>query len=155
MYLLGEIFLHGNGVQVNTKEAFAWYRKAADNGNPSAAQKLSWCYLNGVGTRKNEEEGYTLLATLGLIGDEEALTLLRSAATSGNAAAELGMYYFYRDKIGNGCQQDIETAFQWISLAVGSAHPAVMGHLQQLGLNLEYLGHGCQQYQQLQSRMAG
>jgi len=325
-YYLGEIFLNGNGVQENRKEAFAWYRKSADNGNPQAAQKLAWCYLNGVGTRKNEEEGYTLLAALALRGDEEALTLLRSAAMSGNAAAELGLHYYYRDRndaepayhwleksaanenttalcemgiryenlgddalkfhfyrraaekgdaiaqthlslslencsnrkapeneeafhlmqaaalqdypaahyfignfyrdgtwveedeqkafehyskaaaqgnsdgierlgecylngvgvtvdtelaflyfqqaaemhnpkaelhlglcylMGNGCQQDIETAFQWISLAVGSAHPAVMGHLQQLGLNLEYLGHGCQQYQQLQSRLAG
>ena len=51
-------------------------------------QKLAHLCLEGIGTKKDEVEGYHLLAMLANNNDEEALTLLRSAAMSGNHYAE-------------------------------------------------------------------
>jgi TPR repeat protein len=73
-----------------------------------AQQKLAHCYLNGIGIRKNEEEGYVLLASLALWGDEEAWTLLQSAAASENPAAERAMWLYYREK------NDRETGYHWL-----------------------------------------
>jgi TPR repeat protein len=110
-YCLGEIFFDGNGVAVNRKEAFALFKKSASGGYIPAIQKLAHCCLHGIGTRKDEEEGYWHLATLALSDDAEALTLLQSAAVSGNAAAEFGMWIYYREN------NDLETATCWIEKA--------------------------------------
>jgi TPR repeat protein len=64
--------------------------------------------LNGIGIRKNEDDGYLLLASLALWGDEEAWTLLQSAAASGNSAAEFGMWGYYNQR------KDIETGRGWL-----------------------------------------
>ena len=110
-YHLGEIFFDGSGVPVNRKEAVVWYKKASEGGYVPAQQKLAHCYLNGIGTKKNEEDGYLLLASLALWGDEEALTLLQSAAITGNPAAEFGMWVYERE------QKDAETALHWLESA--------------------------------------
>ena len=48
-----------------------------------------------------------MLASLALCGDEEGLTLLRSAAAKGNPAAEYGMY-LYR------CNNNPDAAYHWL-----------------------------------------
>ena len=57
-YYLAEIYLNGNGVPVNRKEAFKWYKASSSTGFVSAMQKYVYCCLNGIGTKKDEEEGY-------------------------------------------------------------------------------------------------
>jgi len=106
-YYLGEIYDNGSGVRENHKEAFRWYKQSSDGGSIPAMQKAAHYYLNGIGIRQNDEEGYMLLATLALYGDEESRTLLQSAAKSGNSFAEYGLG-FYSHK-----QNDIETAYHW------------------------------------------
>ena len=115
-YYLGEIYFEGNGVRKNRKEGFKWYKKSSKSEYVSAQQKLAYCYLNGIGTPKNDDEGYLLLASLALWGDEEALTLLQSAAVLENAAAEFGMWVFHYN------QDDIETGYQWLEKAAEKEH---------------------------------
>ena len=110
-YYLGDIYFNGNDVPEDRKEAFKWYKQSAEGGYVPAQQKAAHCYLNGIGTRKNDAEGYLMLTWLALWGDEEAWTLLQSAAASGNSAAEYGMFLYYRDK------NDMDTGFPWLEKA--------------------------------------
>ena len=110
-YTLGELCFNGDDDAVNYEEAFGWYKKSSEAGYIPAHQKLAHCYLHGLGTPTNELDGYTYLAFLATCDDEEALTLLQSAARSGNPVAEYGMGLHCRDK------QDLETAYEWIEKA--------------------------------------
>ncbi|MDR3181596.1 MAG: sel1 repeat family protein [Planctomycetaceae bacterium] len=111
-YYLGEIYADGNGVPSNRKDAFKWFQKSANDGYVPAQQKLAYYYLNGIGTNKNENAGYFILASLALWGDDEALTLLKSAAISGNAAAEYGMSLYILNKTN-----DAEESRMWLEKA--------------------------------------
>ncbi|MDR0522661.1 MAG: SEL1-like repeat protein [Planctomycetaceae bacterium] len=111
-YYLGEIYAEGDGVPANRKESFRWYEKSADSGYVPAKQKLAHCQLHGIGTPKDENGGYLSLALLASQGDEEALTLLYSAAVSGNAAAEYGMFLYTVQKT-----DDVENARHWLESA--------------------------------------
>jgi len=107
-YHLGDIYYNGDGVPMNSKKAFKWYKQSMENGYALATQKVTHCYLDGVGTKQDDSEGYVLLASLALSGDEEALTLLKSAATSGNSAAEFGLWCYYRE------QNKIKAGREWL-----------------------------------------
>ena len=93
---LGDIYSDGNGVPVHHKKAFQYYKQSSEKGCLSAMQKIAHLYLEGIGTKKDEPEGYYLLALLAQNGDDESLTLLRSAALSGNPAAGYGMWTYHR-----------------------------------------------------------
>ena len=56
LYVKGEQYYHGNGVQQNYAEAAKWYHKAADRDHPDAQKKLAQMYKDGVGVSKNEWE---------------------------------------------------------------------------------------------------
>ncbi|MDR1923629.1 MAG: ADP-ribosylglycohydrolase family protein [Planctomycetaceae bacterium] len=96
---LAEIYAEGKGIPASRKEAFKWYNKSAELGYVPSMQIVAELYLRGVGTAKDESAGYTLLSRLALHGDEEAFTLLKSAAASGNAVAQylLSGYWFEKD----------------------------------------------------------
>jgi TPR repeat protein len=115
-YYLGEIYDGGNGVPMNRKEAFQWYKRSSDGGCMPAAQKLAHCYLNGIGTRKDERAGYLMLAVLRLRGDEESGALLRSAATSGNPAAEFAMWVYDRER------KDMASGRNWLEKSAGKGN---------------------------------
>jgi len=115
-YYLGEIYFHGHDVPEDRKEAFKWYKQSSDGGYVPAQQKTAHCCLQGIGTRKNEGDGYLILASLALWGDEEAWTLLQSAAASGNSAAEYSMWLYYREK------NNLETAYSWLEKAAKQGH---------------------------------
>ena len=111
-FYLAEIYFEGNGVPVDRKKAFNLYNQSV-NGKKvyvSAVQKLAHCYINGIGTKKNESEGFRYLAILA-DSDAESWTLLKNSAESGTPAAEYGMYLYYREK------QDLDTANEWLEKA--------------------------------------
>ena len=107
-YHLGEIYYNGNGVHVNYKKAYQYYKQSADGWDIPAMQKLAHLYLEGIGTKKDEAEGYYLLAMLAIYNDEEALTLLRNAAMSGNHYAEYAMWVYYQ------ANDDYESGHTWL-----------------------------------------
>ena len=54
---------------------------------------------------------------------------------------QLGLCYLD----GRGCRQDIEVAFQWITSAASTGHPAVVLLLQQVGLDIGKIVGGYKQ----------
>ncbi|MDR2117717.1 MAG: sel1 repeat family protein [Planctomycetaceae bacterium] len=111
-FYLAEIYAEGQGVPANRKEAFKWYKKSADAGYVPAQQVVANCYLHGIGTVKNESIGYDFLSILALWGDEEAFTLLKSAATSGNASAQFSLHNYFINK------EKSELAISWLEKSV-------------------------------------
>ncbi|MBQ2790808.1 MAG: SEL1-like repeat protein, partial [Thermoguttaceae bacterium] len=93
----GDCYKDGIGVGKDAKQAFEWYRKAADAGFSEATYRLGKCYEKGIGVEKNvaeakigyrkaaEQERYLLWKTEA----EEALRRLESEAEAGVAKPTL------------------------------------------------------------------
>ena len=113
-YHMGEIYYNGNDVSINYRKAYQYYRQSADGCYIPAMQKLAHLCLEGIGTKKDEAEGYHLLAMLANNSDEEALTLLRNAAMSGNHYAENAMWIYLQE---NG---NYESGHTWLKQSAGN-----------------------------------
>jgi TPR repeat protein len=57
-YLVGEMFLHGNGVNKNSVEAINWLQKASERGNVDATLDLGDIYSTGSDTSKDFQKAY-------------------------------------------------------------------------------------------------
>lgn len=97
---LGKVYLTGNlngkVIQADPAKSFAWYRKAAARGNPSAEDNVGSAYQNGSGVKRDEAK---------------ALAWYRKAADAGDAQGETdlaNMYYY-----GQGVPKDDSRAFAW------------------------------------------
>ena len=53
--MLGDLYARGYGVKVDRKNAFLWYKYAAENGLADALYPLALCYATGFGTRLDFE----------------------------------------------------------------------------------------------------
>jgi TPR repeat protein len=129
---IGMMYEHGYGVTQNYKQAVAWYRKAAKQGNASAQHSLGGMYAHGRGVTKNNEQAvvwYRKAAKQGSAGGQEglgdaygyglgvtknykqAVVWYRKAATQGGSTAQnkLGTLYRY----GLGVTQDKTQAVAW------------------------------------------
>ena len=71
---LGAMFENGKGVQVDTKEAEKWYRKAAEQGNIYAQEHLGWAYVQG--DKKDVNELVMYADNLGSIPPNTALMVV-------------------------------------------------------------------------------
>ena len=56
-YLLGHMYEHGEGVEIDQQKSFLWYLASAKNSVPPAQYSLSLKYSFGIGTRKDVKEG--------------------------------------------------------------------------------------------------
>lgn len=131
LYLLGECYFEGHGVQKNLKEAVKWYRKAMNQGYAKAKCMLGICYNYGYGVIQNDIEAvklYREAAEQGVIlaqwhlgccyeigegvekNEVEAAKWFIEAAKHGDAAAQykVGIYYEY----GFGVVKDKKKAFE-------------------------------------------
>jgi len=88
------------------KQAAAWYRKAADQGNIDAQIHLADLYRDGRGVARDMAQ---------------ATVWYRKAADQGDAGAQgtLGLLY----SVGMGVQQDYVEAYYWLSLAAAIQSP--------------------------------
>lgn len=100
MYMLGNIYQNGRGVEENQKEAFKWYLKAAENQSIDAQLNVGLMYQRGLGVERNE-----ILA----------LQWLQQAADNGHAGAQCQLGGIYR--LGQGVSKDIDSAVQWYKKA--------------------------------------
>lgn len=55
--ILGHDYYLGDHVTKDDVKAFDYYMKSAEMRNPDGAYYLGWCYLQGTGCEKNEEQG--------------------------------------------------------------------------------------------------
>jgi uncharacterized protein len=97
---IGDMYLGGRGVPLNSFLAAKWYRAAALQGDAYAQARLGKLYLRGRG-----------------VGVDYALAVkwLRAAANQGNEDAQLCLAGILA--VGEGVQQDRVAAYVWLSLA--------------------------------------
>ena len=105
MISLAIMYEHGEGVAPSLKEAFFWYKKAAELGYAPAQVRLGMMYFDGVGVAKNPDL---------------ALKWLVSAAENGEVMASnlLGMIAL--------SQKDAGGAQKWFNLAANSGDPVAL-----------------------------
>lgn len=84
-------------------EAFAWYMKAAQNGNAEAQNMLGRCFSEGWGTA---------------VDLEQATSWFAMAANNGNVSAQYNLAVCYEE--GKGCSASTDKAKEWLSKAAES-----------------------------------
>jgi TPR repeat protein len=82
---IGHFFKNGVGVTPDPKEAVRYFRAAAELGLLPAQTKLAWCYSNGYGGRRDENEALTWYKRASLQGDKFSAQMLQRSAAEGNA----------------------------------------------------------------------
>jgi TPR repeat protein len=97
---LGDMYLGGRGVPLNSFLAAKWYRAAAKQGNAHAQARLGQLYLRGRGVG---------------IDYARAVQWLSAAANQGDADAQLCLAGMLA--VGEGVEQDRVAAYVWLSLA--------------------------------------
>jgi hypothetical protein len=100
------------GVQRNDTEAFRWYQRAAEAGEPTAMFNLGTMLRDGRGVAKNEAE---------------AVTWFRRAAEAGNADAMYNLGIRLAD--GRGVAQNEAEAVAWYRRAAETGDAAAMAYL--------------------------
>ena len=123
-FLLGDMYLNGDGVKQNYDEALRYLRRAANAGNAIAQNNLAYMYANGKGV----EQDY-----------EKAFEWGMKSAMQGNAQAQLSMAGAY--KRGEGVERDYEKAFEWTEKAAMQGDGVAQN---ELGIAYE-LGEGVEQ----------
>lgn len=79
MYELGYMYSHGEGVELNLKEAAEWYRKSAEKGYAPAQYRLGGMYAGGYGVGKDAKEAakwYRKASLQGFVPAKDALKKL-------------------------------------------------------------------------------
>ena len=73
---LGFMYTNGTGVMANKKKAFEWFKKAADNGLPTAYANVGISYRDGEGVIKDIDTAKTYFYRGAEAGDAHAAYLL-------------------------------------------------------------------------------
>ncbi len=166
-YVLGTLYLNGDGVTRNPAMAAGWFRRAAENRHALAAFNLGNAYRLGLGTPRDIAEAMTWYAravdegsaeaayTMGTmlrLGDQvrrdykSALVWLKTAAEKGFAPAEHDLGRLYQE--GIAVPRDPDAAEAWYRRAATRGYaPArydlarlmLDGNEQQRGIGLKYL----------------
>lgn len=123
MFIVGGLYMQGQGVSVNPAEAFRWLYKAALNGRSSKESQriLAQFFISG----KNVPQNY-----------KEALHWYKAAAENGDpeAQSELAFLYFS----GKAVDRDFNEAFHWFNIAAKNGYPLAQYNM---GI-LWYTGNG-------------
>ena len=114
----GEYYYDNNDLD----EAFHWYEKSANMGNPMAMAALSKLYKNGWGTDVNE----SLSDKLG----RQSFEQISQMAESGNTKAQYYLAYMYNNSLG--IEQDYDKGNRWYKKAAEKNHTWAMNNLGQV-----------------------
>jgi len=173
-FLLALMFENGRGVTQNYREAFQWYKKAADQGLPGAQNNLAQLYGQGKGVKQDVKEAFRLYrraAEAGYIiaqynlgvrymkgeGVEqdmrEGARWYRKAAEAGNLHAQFSLAYSYA--AGEGLEKSMPDAYAWAKAASTKQFIRAQqftGYLMSQ-MNEEELEAGEKLFQELKTRM--
>jgi len=130
MASLGDCYAHGTGVKQDPAEAAAWYRKAADKGDPAGQFAYANCLAAGTGIAKNEADAAKWLgdavgqnhgpalvkkgqALMAASDDkrEEAVQLFKKAADKDDGVGQYELGRCYEN--GTGVDKDEREAVGW------------------------------------------
>ena len=147
-YYLGEIYDHGNGVEMDLKAAAFWYAKAALNGDKDGKKglrKLKWyidikpwkklAEMEGLADGEESQTanewftlGYNYYKGKGVEQDYElAVACYSRAAWQGHivAANNLGLCY----ELGNGVVHNVEAMIYWYEKSANAGYATAQSNL--------------------------
>lgn len=99
-YILGLMYVNGEGVSIDYTKAAYWLLKAAQNGNADAQRNLGYLYGNGLGLQRDYDQ---------------AVVWYRKAAEQGLASAQVNLGFAYSE--GKGVPQNHKIAVEWYKKA--------------------------------------
>lgn len=140
MYELANQYYNGIGMLQSYKDAFIWYKKAADRGHLESAYKTGFMYENGYGVKANETSAFNYYLKAASRGNEKAqvkvatmyekgqgttkslarsMVWYRMGAERGDTLClkKMGDFYFYGDVV----QENYPEAMYWYEKAVSSS----------------------------------
>jgi len=115
-YNLGLMYVLGEGVEQDFKEAVKWYQKAADQGDAIAQSNLGLMYQKGQGVEQDFKE---------------AAKWWQKAADQGNVDAQNNLGVMYAN--GQGVEQNFVTGYAWWNIAATNGDQNAKNGLSQLG----------------------
>ena len=159
-YLYGASFEYGWGVDQDSKQAYTWYKKAADQQQKASYNAIGNLYRTGNGVKQNANEALRWYQFGAEVGDAQAMLNVgncyyfgmgvdkdlskavnwwQQSADNGNAyaMAQMGDCYYS----GLGVQRDLDKAVEYLAQA---ADKNVSSAQYRLGL-MYYNGEGVQQ----------
>jgi TPR repeat protein len=95
-FQLGKLYYHGEGIDVDKKQAAAWFTTAAERGNISAQSFLALLYLTGDGVPQSTES---------------AIKWYEAAARGGDLSAAQNLAFHFRE--GTLLPRDLERSLYW------------------------------------------
>ena len=112
---LGFMYENGLGVPKDLRQANAWVRKAAENGDQTAQFGLGVVYENGRGVQKNLAQSITWYRKAAEQGYSEGLVAIQRLAESGDPFAQIGLGGMYES--GSGVSKSLERAIDWYRIS--------------------------------------
>jgi len=109
------------GLKRDPKEAFKWFKKAADLKDPPAATSCGVAYINGSGVERNHVRGIMMITIAATLGSEHACSVLGWANECGHHGFnkdEAEATRWYREMQKCACRDSVdvyrERATNWL-----------------------------------------
>ena len=99
-YNLGELYLHGKGVERNGSMARKYFELAAEDNHIGASHSLGWMFTEGIGVKRNYSKGRYWFDKSASMGNHNSMLCL----------GELFQY-------GRGVKKNLDTALSWYNAA--------------------------------------
>lgn len=109
---MGVHYYHGDGVKKDVEEAFKWFQKAANLGQPNAQFNLGMMYQQGEGVKQDLTE---------------AAKWYRKSAEQGNASSQLNLGMMYIS--GRGVRQNIDEGAKLLNKAADQGDTTAKANL--------------------------
>jgi hypothetical protein len=113
------MYRYGKGTAVNSKKAFEYFKKAANQGHAVAQYDLGHMYYIGIGTDKNLEK---------------TIEYYEKAANQGNTEAQSILGWMYEN--GKGTAKNLKKAFEYYEKAANQGNRIAqnaLGHMYKNG----------------------
>lgn len=150
-FLLGDMYLNGDGVKQNYDEALRYLRRAANADNAIAQNNLAYMYANGKGVERDYEKAFEWGMKSAMQGNAEsqcslggayergegveqdyymAVEWYKKSAMQGYAPAQnaLGIAY----ELGKGVEQDYNKAIEWYQKAAAQGYQIAQQNLERI-----------------------
>lgn len=99
---VGEMYLNGEGVEKDEKQAFEWFKKAHERGSVSGTTLYAKCFMEGLGVAQDKAKGIELYT--------------RAARYDSDAQYALGLCYLE----GDGVKRDLDKAVSYLEKAANN-----------------------------------
>ncbi|CAG8499790.1 11820_t:CDS:2 [Funneliformis caledonium] len=141
--IIGYFYEEGFGTLRDTKQAYKYYKKAAEEGDHYAQNHLALCYQDGIGVERDSLKAFDWFSESASGGNVsaqnnlamcydygkgtgpnrvKAFTLYKSAAEGGNVMAQYYLSLCYEG--GYGTSIDKKTAWKWLEIAAKNGNLA-------------------------------